>query len=151
MWHSCYMSYWEYEGIWRAMLFREFFFADALPHLHNNNENAHKTICHLSPELNLFMIVRNRGIFFQFLAQIKYLVTNFGIQLMLLAKYLTLNVRQLHSRLSHLFGKHWLAGLWFSYAVDTSLAAHVNSRINATRNLLITFDWPCDVTMLISN
>ena len=32
----------EYEGIWRAMLFREHVLSDALPHLHNKNDNAHK-------------------------------------------------------------------------------------------------------------
>ena len=42
MWHKnlsrflcCYMPYLEYESIWRAMLFREHFLSDVLPHLHN--------------------------------------------------------------------------------------------------------------------
>ena len=38
----CYMTYLEYEGIWSAMLFREHVLSDVLPHLHNNNDNAHK-------------------------------------------------------------------------------------------------------------
>ena len=31
-------AYLEYEGIWRAMLFREHVLTDGLPHLHNKNE-----------------------------------------------------------------------------------------------------------------
>ena len=47
------MPYLEYEGIWRAMLFREQVLSDVLPHLHNKNDNAHNIIFHLFPELNL--------------------------------------------------------------------------------------------------
>ena len=38
----CHMTYLEYEGIWRAMLFREHVLSDVLPHLNNKNDNAHK-------------------------------------------------------------------------------------------------------------
>ena len=50
MWHTnlfrfvcCYMPYLEYESIWRAMLFRKHFLSDVLPHLHDSNDNAHKS------------------------------------------------------------------------------------------------------------
>ena len=46
-------AYLEYEGIWRAMLFREQVLTDVLPHLHNKIEYCSKIICHLLPELNL--------------------------------------------------------------------------------------------------
>ena len=36
------MTYLEYGGIWRAMLFREHVLSDVLPHLHNKNDNTHK-------------------------------------------------------------------------------------------------------------
>ena len=52
---SCYMSYLEYEGIWRAMLFREHFFSDVLPHFHYNNENAHKLLF-TSPQNSTFSL-----------------------------------------------------------------------------------------------
>ena len=38
----CFIPYLEYSGIWRAMLFREDFLSDVLPHLPNDNDNAHK-------------------------------------------------------------------------------------------------------------
>ena len=38
----CYMTYLEYDGIWRAMLFTEHVLSDVFPHLHKNNANAHK-------------------------------------------------------------------------------------------------------------
>ena len=39
---TSYMTYLEYKGIWRAMLFREHVLSDVLPHLHNKNDNARK-------------------------------------------------------------------------------------------------------------
>ena len=38
----CYMPYLEYEGIWRAMLFRDHVLSDVLPPMHYNNDDAHK-------------------------------------------------------------------------------------------------------------
>ena len=50
------MPYLEYEGIWRAILFREHVLSDVLPPLHNNNDNAHKFNFHLFQELNLLFL-----------------------------------------------------------------------------------------------
>ena len=50
----CYMTYLEYEGIWRAMLFREHVSSDVLPHLHLRMITL-TNYFHLFPELNLLV------------------------------------------------------------------------------------------------
>ena len=51
-------AYLEYEGIWRAMLFRGHVSSDVLPHLHNKNEYRSQITFHLFPELNLLFKLR---------------------------------------------------------------------------------------------
>ena len=57
---NCYLSYLEYEGIWRAMLFREHFLSDDLPHLHKNNDKAHKLFL-TSSQNSTFSLKHNSG------------------------------------------------------------------------------------------
>ena len=49
------MTYLEYEGIWRAMLFREHVLSDVLPHLHNKNDKVHK-LFFTSPQNSTFSL-----------------------------------------------------------------------------------------------